>query len=453
MSVTSNEARWTAEHVLALAPDAASRKAAAGLSSPALWSGAGASAGAVWGECGGSGGTAYRTSVDLAGPAFSCSCPSRKSPCKHALGLLLLWTSGPEAVPDAEPPAESAAARPATGRQRAEQQEKQATAPADPAAARRRAERRSARVAAGAAELRARLADRLRTGLAGEEHTGYAAWDDVAARMVDAQAPGLAALVRELAAEPASGPGWPGRLLERYALLDLLASAYGRIDGLPAPLAATVRARVGFTMESAEVLRGPRVGDRWLVLGVRESADDRLTTRRLWLRGTTTGRTALLLSFGRPGLAPDLALPTGHTVEADLAYHPGVRPLRAVLGAGHPPPVAPPPAEAVPPGVSVDGALAEYGAALAEEPWLESWPVVLAAVVPVPTEQGWRLVEADGCEAIPVQRRGTTSVPGLWRLAAVSGGRPVTVFGECGHSGFNPVTVWDAAGTATGLCP
>ncbi|MET7305026.1 SWIM zinc finger family protein, partial [Embleya sp. NPDC005575] len=95
--------RWTAEQVLALAPDAASRKAGSRLAVPRPWSAAGAAefaggAGAVWGVCAGSGVTPYRTVVDLTGPASQCSCPSRKFPCKHVLGLLLLWAADPVAV-------------------------------------------------------------------------------------------------------------------------------------------------------------------------------------------------------------------------------------------------------------------------------------------------------------------------------------------------------------------
>ncbi|WP_208860783.1 SWIM zinc finger family protein, partial [Streptomyces griseoflavus] len=86
---------WTADQVLALAPDSASRTAGRRLGTAGPWSEAGSSVeGTVWGLCKGSGTTAYRTVVDLAdasAPAFRCSCPSRKAPCKHALGLLLLW--------------------------------------------------------------------------------------------------------------------------------------------------------------------------------------------------------------------------------------------------------------------------------------------------------------------------------------------------------------------------
>ena len=456
-TVVAMEDRWTPEHVLSLAPDAPSRKAAAKLSAPAPWSGTGcdtaSATAAVWGECKGSGSTPYRTVVDLTGPAYQCSCPSRKFPCKHALALLLRWSAG--AGEAAEAP-EWAAGWLQGRRERSEQK---AAREADPApvvadeasllAAERRRERRAARVATGAAELEARLADQLRAGLADAPAQGYAGWADVAARMVDAQAPGLASRARELGAVPSSGPGWPSRLLEEYGLLHLLATGYRRLDTLPEPLAATVRARVGFTIDAAEVLRGPRVRDRWLVLGGRDSADDKVTTRRIWLRGTETGRDALLLSFGRPGLAPELALPTGLLLDAELAFHPGARPLRAVLGTRYGVPVPPPPVEAVPAGLTLDAALDAYGRALGDDPWLESWPVVLHRVVPAPTAIGWELADRSGPvpAAIPVDRRGTPDA-GLWRLAAVSAGRPLTLFGECGHRGFTPVTAWYPEGSA-----
>ena len=95
MDMTQQGVRWTADQVLALAPDAASRKAGSKLGAAGPWSETGSSdEGTVWGLCKGSGSKPYQTVVDIAdstGPAYKCSCPSRKFPCKHALGLLLLW--------------------------------------------------------------------------------------------------------------------------------------------------------------------------------------------------------------------------------------------------------------------------------------------------------------------------------------------------------------------------
>ena len=85
---------WSVETVEALAPDAPSVTAARKLARPGPWTSAGHDEHAVWGLCRGSGSTPYQTQVDLSGPAFKCSCPSRKVPCKHALALLLVWAGG-----------------------------------------------------------------------------------------------------------------------------------------------------------------------------------------------------------------------------------------------------------------------------------------------------------------------------------------------------------------------
>src|SRR6478735_1924482 len=86
--------RWTQKAVEDAAPDASSLTAARKLATPGPWSQTGSTDTLLWGRCQGSGRTPYQVSIDLTGPAYRCSCPSRKFPCKHALALLLLWTSG-----------------------------------------------------------------------------------------------------------------------------------------------------------------------------------------------------------------------------------------------------------------------------------------------------------------------------------------------------------------------
>ncbi|MFF2008166.1 SWIM zinc finger family protein [Streptomyces sp. NPDC058195] len=442
---TGPVARWTVEQVRALAPDDASRGAGSKLGAAGPWSGSGCDpSGAVWGLCEGGGRAPYRTVADTTGPAYTCSCPSRKSPCKHALGLLLLWASGESALPVGEVP-DWAGAWLTERRERAEGKADQraaggapAAGPADPEAARRRAERRAERITGGAQELEERLADLLRGGLAAAGQPGYAFWEETAARMVDAQAPGLAARVRELGAVPASGPGWPVRLLEECAMLHLLDSAWLGVDRLPGPLAATVRTRVGLTVPA----EGPPVRDAWLVLAQYDIPDGRIVTRRIWLYGRETGRTALLLSFGAAGRSPGLALPVGTTLDAGLTFHPGTGRLRAELEG---PAGAAEPGGTPPPGGTVAEAVGVYGAALREDPWLDAWPVTLREVIPVPSGDGWQLRDAADGAALPLAPA-ALSRPGLWKLAALSGGLPVTVFGECGHRGFDPYAAWPAEG-------
>lgn len=396
--------RWTTDQVLALAPDEASRRAGGKLAAPGPWSETGADGGAVWGQCKGSGKKPYQTVVDLNGPAFTCSCPSRKFPCKHALGLLLLWAGGGGEVPAGKPSpwadewlagrrerAERATAAPSGA-------DAPSRAPADPEAARRRAERRMQRIGAGATELEQRLEDLLQSGLASDGNGG-GSWDETAARMVDAQAPGLAARVRELSSVVASGPDWPARLLEECALLHLLDQGFLGIERLPGPLAATVRARVGLTTEAADLLTGPdaaTVRDRWLVLAQQDSDDGMLLTRRIFLRGERTGRMALHLSFGgSTGRPLDLALPPGLVLDADLAYYPGARPLRATFGERH----APVTHGSVPPAVAS----------------MPPWPRTATRCA---TTRGW--IPGRWCSARSPRYRAATGQAGNWPTRTAS---------------------------------
>ncbi|MCB1639563.1 MAG: SWIM zinc finger family protein, partial [Thiothrix sp.] len=89
---------WTTEHVAALAPDAASLKAGEKLGQPQRWQTLGQADGVVWGEIRGSGKNPYQTIIVPAEPVFKCSCPSRKFPCKHGLGLALVLAASPDTL-------------------------------------------------------------------------------------------------------------------------------------------------------------------------------------------------------------------------------------------------------------------------------------------------------------------------------------------------------------------
>ncbi len=435
--------------MLALAPDASSRKAAQGVSSPGKWSGTGVTADALWGECKGSGSKPYRACVDLSEPAYRCSCPSRKFPCKHALGLLLLWSA--DGVPAAAEPADWVAEWLDQRRDRAARAVTRTAAAAGtggaaetgPSGDPRRAEQREQRVATGLSELERWLADQIRQGIAGSRRHDH--WDDLARRLIDAQAPGVAGSVSRLNAVLATDD-WPARLLGEYALLHLLAVAHRRLpevvraaeggaDARPeAGLLRRVRERVGFPVTKEEVLAGETVRDVWDVLGCRDEEQDRLTARRVWLRGRDTGRAALVLSFAPPGQALDASLVTGTAIDADLAFYPGSSPLRALVATRHDGVPAGPP-----PGSTLEQALEEVAGALAGDPWLDSWPVVVASVTPAGSPS-WQLAGPSG--GLPLHPSAGTP----WRLIAASGGHPLTVAAEWTPRGLRPLTTWDEEG-------
>lgn len=428
--------RWTIEQIRGVAPDDAALMAARKLAVPRPWSRTGCDGVAVWGDCQGSGQRSYQVIVDVADPAYRCSCPSRKFPCKHAIALLLRWAEG--TIGEAERPSAAtewlASRRERAQRVSAEQRTTTRGADsADPAAAQRRADQRAARVADGMRELERWLLDQVRDGLSATARAGYAHWDAMAARLVDAQAPGAAAMITKMGSVTARGPDWPSHLLASYSRAWLLARGYAHIDTAEPALAATLRTRVGFTTPREQVLRDAHpIRDRWLVLGSRDETDvDGLTTRRVWLHGAQTGRRAVVLSFAMGRQTLDASLVPGTEVDAELAFYPAAVELRALVGrTHHVAPVGEPSPE------SIMGMLASYADALARDPWLDGWPVVLGPVTPA-MDDGWHVVDDEDI-ALPL------TSGDHWRLLAVSGGRRVVLGGEWSGAGLRPLTAWTA---------
>jgi hypothetical protein len=303
--------------------------------------------------------------------------------------------------------------------------------PADPEAAARRAAAREERVAAGVEDLRLWLRDAVRGGLGSGRLRTWDEWDAFAARMVDAHAPGAASRLRALGSVAAGRPdGWPERLLSGLGLLHLLCEAYGRTDG---PLRADIRSLLGWNTGREEVLSGPHVQDRWTVLARVLFEQERLRVQRTWLLGEQTGRFALLLDFAPAGGVLEPRPAPGVAVDAALAFFPSATPLRALVADTGPAVEA---AGAFGSG-GVRDALTATAAAVALNPWLDEWPVALASAVP-----DLESVSA-GDGSLPLGGSEMTR----WRLLAVSGGRPVSVFGLLNGERLRPLAAGDGERT------
>jgi hypothetical protein len=429
---------WTSEQIIALAPDTSSAKAGRELATPRKWVTLGRSEQAVWGECQGSGAKPYQTKIDLTEPAFNCSCPSRKFPCKHGLGLFLLLAAQPALFPAGEPP--DWVSEWLTGRmRRAEQREKRletSDAPPDPAAQAKRTADRERKVRAGLEELDRWLGDAVRRGLAALHGEPGSFWEGVAARLVDAQAPGLARQVRQMAGVAHSGLGWQERLLTHLGRLHLAVEGYRRMETLLPEAQADLRTLIGWTQSQEEVLAGPAVRDEWLVLGRLVEEEDRLRVQRTWLRGRHSARAALVLHFAplaAGAAAMDTSLVPGTAVDAELAFFTSAWPLRALVKARHGTPASVHRFEGH---ADIDEALCAYAGALARCPWLEQFPMPLVSVVPARPGDIWQVRDAAG-RVLPLSPR----FAGPWPLLALSGGYPVTLFGEWDGCYFLPLSV------------
>jgi hypothetical protein len=462
--------RWTTQQVVDLAPDRASVSAARKLASPGRWSQLGCTPTLVWGRCQGSATQPYQVTVDLTEPAFRCTCPSRKFPCKHGLALLLLWVEHGDAVAEVESAADFAGG--VRGRPGGTATRRQSTTEvADPAAQAQREARRVQAMTAGFEELRRWLGDIVRQGLATARRQPYGFWDAMAARLVDARLPGLADRVRALGGAVQARADWADHLLAECGRWYLATRAWERRDTLPAATIGDLRAAVGWAYRADEVARFPTLADRWVVAGVRQGEDGRIISQRTWLWGQRSERWVVVLDFATSAAALGVAHVVGSVVEDRLTLYPGSDPVRAAFSGeqrvvDH---------GVVPRACSVAAATDTLAAALAANPWRDHLPVAVAdAVLADDGGRGsggegkrqraggrgsegegerqraggrgasWWLTGPDGGERLAL-------APGAdpWLPLAVSGGRPTTVVAEWQDGALHPMTVLAAGHVVT----
>jgi hypothetical protein len=429
-----------ANQILALAPDPASAKAGSQLSAAHHWSNLGKSDAALWGECQGSGKTPYKTQVDLNGPAFKCTCPSRKFPCKHGLGLYLLKTAEPALFKNsAEPQWVSDWLGSRQARQEKKADAADATSTQDPALAaaqaRNREEKREDKIDAGMRELQTWLHDLAREGLASVRSRGQGPWNAIAARMADAQAAPLSRRLRRAGSLLyQSGPRDADSLVaNELASIYLLTQAWQRLASLPSALQADVRALLGWTVSQDEVLRQPGVDGCWQVLAQTTFDDERLRVRATWLQGGPDARWALLLQYAAGAQGFELQLAPGTEFDGELCFYPGAYPLRAqIKRQDNTRPLASLSASPS----DLETLLDTHADALAVQPFLERHPVLLDGLIPDAADHGI-LCDAGG-RAIALH----PDFRHPWHLLALSGGQPLTVCGEWDGRSLLPLSVW-----------
>lgn len=413
----------TPEAVAALAPDPASLKAGQKLTAPGKWPVLAHDGDVVWGEAQGSGAHPYLVAADLRTPdiATKCSCPSRKFPCKHALGLLLLHALGAGDWKALAVPEELS--RWLEGRQARAEKPKTEPKEADAAQQTKTWAKREKKMGAGLEALELWLADLVREGILAARGRSYGEWDGQAARMVDAQLPGVARLIRQI---PDLLHEEDGQALTAHlGRLYLLVRAWQGRDNLSENERADLLTALGMPLDRAGLTRNDT--DDWLVAGSVTEEEGRLTVRRTWLLGGG-GEVALLLDFAPQNQPLGAGHPPLHRLSGALSYARSAFAQRAVLeGAldGGP--------SALPARASALADLSRHWAqALALNPWLERVGVLLGPVHFAPGQV---------CDAQGQAAALHSSAPNLWHLRALADTEPAYVFGEWDGVTFLPLTV------------
>ncbi|QGJ70483.1 SWIM zinc finger protein [Planctomycetales bacterium 10988] len=421
------------EQIKGLAPDDKSVAAGRKLNAVRHWPTLGKNDQVLWGECKGS--ALYQVKIDLSNYGSACSCPSRKFPCKHALGLLMILASDPSSVQAAEPP-EWVTTWLEKRQQRQEAKVQKAAEPAkkaaDPKAQARRAAQRLKRVQAGLDQFELWLQDLVRSGLAQVDAQPPSFWNEQAKRLVDSQAPGLAARVESLAAIPHASSNWPQKLLHELGKLQLAVHAFRRVDSLSPESQADLRQLIGWTVTKEELqTEGIRIKDRWKVLGKRAEETERVRVERLWLMGCETGQVAVILTFAvgnRPFEAPPLLL--GSAYETELLFYPSSFPQRAVLTEAEPSPLKQ--HQELPGYADVESFLDAVATGVSRQPWTLQYAGMLHEVTPAVEGEQWYLRDRQG-HSLPL----AGGMP--WSWLAHSGGQPTSLSGEWDGEWFYPM--------------
>lgn len=427
----------TEQQILALAPDAQVANAGKKLGIAKPWGNVGKSARAVWGECSGSGSKPYQVRVDRTDYAAKCSCPSHKFPCKHAIGLLMLIADQPaQAVVGDEPEWVGEWLSKRAEAVQKKQERAQTPAEVDVLAQQKRQEKRAGRIDEGLMALELWLADLVRRGLAQVAGEGSSFWETQAARLVDAQAPGLANRLRALGEEVGVREDWPARTLNGLGQIALIIKAWQLRESLSPAMRRELETQIGLVVREEDVLaQGEQLQDEWQVIAQQFEEINRLRIRRTWLLGRQSSRYALLQHTAVNQQPFTENLVSGTSFKATLRFWFGPYPLRALIDTQVENTPAPNGFWHVEKFASF---LERHADALSSNPWLQRLPLVLTDALPTQQQGQWWVVDSTG-NALPVQ---ASSVDNLWTWVAHCGGRPSAVAGEWHAGAFTPFALY-----------
>lgn len=332
--------KFTDHQIESLITDPASHKAGKGLSAKSKWLNFAYNERVMWGEIKGSGSNPYRTQIDVKSIAFKCSCPSFKFPCKHSIGLMLLnaneYDSFENNVPEPDWVKEWIDKREAKVEKATEPQVEKTEEEIEKANKQKskRVTERVANVEDAVDELDLWLKDLVRTGTLTLPSKEPQYFENLAKRMVDNKATGLATWVRALGNLNFQKESWKTEALSIISKISLLIHAYKNKDNLNPELQYAIKSLLGWTQSSKELLEDPNaftLKDNWLVIGQETENLDELIIQRNWLMGIKTNQSALILNFGTKFSPLTNSFLAGSIIEGELSFFPSVWKNRAVL--------------------------------------------------------------------------------------------------------------------------
>ena len=418
---------WTTEQILGLAPDQFTLRASRGIAQPNKWRGLHQDGATLWGSFPNGSQKTGETAVFLPSLSLTCTCNSRKFPCRHSIGLLLLWQQqGKRFTP--HPPLRHLAA----WVKREKVRHNRSIQPNNLYRLHQPSRQRLKQLKIGLHELELWLTDLVRHGLASLPERPKIYWETMAHRLVDAQANTLAQELRSMANVPIAQPNWPEEYLKRIGRLYLIIQGFHNYEQLPATTQADLQTAVGWL--SHDLKESTITTDNWLVLGRHQEKFGRQSRNITWLWGQEIQKITQLTDLGQTTKPQGLCLATNSIWHGRLRFSPSNWPLMAVRYGG----LHRQNSAIQPRGFgNIRQATQAYSQAMTANPWLTDFPMLLHNIRPSQHESGWQIVDQVGT-ILPLPEK---FIHG-WHLMAMAGAASaLTLFGFWNGRFLKPLSV------------
>lgn len=438
--------QWTDEKIAALAPNDSTERRGRTLANSAKWNFIATNYEAIWGECKGSGSQPYLVQINLSGPKYKCSCPVRKLPCKHVLGLFFLFAKS-SAVFKYQAPTEavqnwlsqqSTSTTSSTFKTIAPVLKTEEAIEQAKAAKEKRWAQRVQLMASGMDELELWLTDLIRQGIANTAVQKASFWNQVAAKMVDAKLPRISTYLKETHQLIQQNQNWSEIVVARLGELYLWAESFKKRDLLSPNMQEELYQSLGKIIKKADILeQHPSTKDLWFILGKKEGVDiEGRSFRKIWLQGQQTKQQALILDYAFGSMGYEQQYIVGDLLDGALVYYSKAYPQRAIFESFDSAKIYE--KTELYTHKDLNSVLTSYAEALVQNPWLFSFPVGLSKLKAFMNDKKELQIKDTNNTIIPLS---AIKEETLWKILAISGGHSVSLFGEWNGLHFEPLSM------------
>lgn len=424
---------YSKHQILALAPDAETKKNVFNFARARQWAELEGNEHILWGTC-----KTYRrnfkTWVSLSKLKYKCSCKA-KMPCRHALGLLLVYIEQSDVFRVTyDLPEKIAAWQNGTEIVKKE-------APTDPKKeelsriSRLKAwEKRMESMSAGLDELDTWLHDILRQGLADLQTASPDFWEGISSRMVDTKLGSIARRIRLMPEIIEEQEDWHHLILKQLGEIYLIVKGFRNMENLPDPLQKEMLNLAGVNQKKEGILQQKGILDNWIILGQVRQKIENLESRRTWILGENTKKWAVFLDFTWGQQPFEHNWKTGQIIRSELVYYPSSFPMRALTKATE---YLPRDVDQLPAYPNLKACMIAYSKALAANPWLREFPLCIKNVTPL-FYKNRIYIQDDQQHIIPIKASETIQ----WKIMALSGGQHIRIFGEWANEQLKPLSIF-----------